>query len=98
MKIIWSPLAIDRTTEIAEYIARDNPSAAMIWVETLFDKVEILKSSPKSGRVVPESKRDDIRELIYGNYRIIYRVDKNILSVLTVRHGKQILPLEETKA
>jgi len=97
MKIIWSPLAIDRTTEIAEYIARDNPSAAMIWVETLFDKVEILKSSPKSGRVVPESNRDDIRELIYGNYRIIYRVDKKILSVLTVRHGKQILPLEETK-
>ena len=98
MKIIWSPLAIDRTTEIAEYIAQDNPSAAMIWVETLFDKVEILKSSPKSGRVVPESKRDNIRELIYGNYRIIYRVDKKILSVLTVRHGKQILPLEETKA
>jgi len=98
MKIIWSPLAIDRTTEIAEYIAQDNPSAAMIWVETLFDKVEILKSSPKSGRVVPESNRDDIRELIYGNYRLIYRVDKNILSVLTVRHGKQILPLEETKA
>jgi len=98
MKIIWSPLAIDRTTEIAEYIARDNPSAAMIWVETLFDKVEILKSSPKSGRVVPESNRDDIRELIYGNYRIIYKVEKKILSVLTVRHGKQILPLEETKA
>ena len=98
MKIIWSPLAIDRTTEIAEYIAQDNPSAATIWAETLFDKVEILKSSPKSGRVVSESNRDDIREFIYGNYRIIYRVDKNILSVLTVRHGKQILPLEETKA
>ena len=98
MKIIWSPLAIDRTTEIAEYIAQDNPSAAMIWVETLFDKVEILKSSPKSGWVVLESNRDDIRELIYGNYHIIYRVDKKILSVLTVRHGKQILPLEETKA
>ena len=98
MKIIWSPLAIDRTTEIAEYIAQDNPSAAMIWVETVFDKVEILKSSPKSGRVVPESNREDIRELIYGNYRIIYRVGKNKIAVLTVRHGKQILPLDETKA
>lgn len=88
MKTIWSPLAIDRTTEIAEYIARDNPSAAMIWVETLFDKVQLLKSSPKSGRVVPETHREDIRELIYGNYRIIYRVEKNKVSVLTVRHGK----------
>ena len=98
MKTIWSPLAIDRATEIAEYIAQDNPSAARIWVETLFDKVQILKSSPKSGRVVPESHREDIRELIYGNYRIIYRVEKNKISVLTVRHGKQILPLEEIKA
>ena len=52
MNIIWSPLAIDRTTEIAEYIAQDNPSAALIWIETLFDKVQLLKSSPKSGRVV----------------------------------------------
>ena len=98
MKTIWSPLAIDRATEIAEYIAQDNPSAARIWVETLFDKVQILKSSPKSGRVVPESHREDIRELIYGNYRIICRVEKNKISVLTVRHGKQILPLEEIKA
>ena len=98
MKIIWSPLAIGRTTEIAEYIAQDNPSAARIWVETLFDKVQILKSSPKSGRVVPESHRENIRELNYDNYRIIYRVDKDMISVLTVRHGKQILPLEETKA
>ena len=97
MNIIWSPLAIDRTTEIAEYIAQDNPSAALIWIETLFDKVQLLKSSPKSGRVVPETHREDIRELIYGNYRIIYRVEKNKISVLIVRHGKQILPLEETK-
>ena len=95
MKIIWSPLAIDRATEIAEYIAQDNPSAAKLWVETLFDKVQLLKSSPKSGRIVPETDRDDIRELIYGNYRIIYKVEKARISVLTVRHGKQILPEED---
>ena len=98
MKIIWSPLAIDRTTEIAEYIAQDNHSAATKWVETLFDKVQQLKSSPKSGRIVPETRREDIRELIYGNYRVIYRVEKDKISVLTVRHGKQILPIEEIQA
>jgi plasmid stabilization system protein ParE len=98
MKIIWPPLAIDRTTEIVECIAQDDPSAAKIWVETLFDKVQLLKTSLKSGRVVPETNQEDIRELIYLNYRIIYRVEKNKISVLTVRHGKQILPLEETKA
>ena len=41
MKIIWSPLAIERASEISEYIAQDNPTAAANWVETLFDKVNI---------------------------------------------------------
>jgi plasmid stabilization system protein ParE len=98
MKILWSLLAIERTTEIAEYIAQDNHSAATRWVETLFAKVQLLKSSAKSGRIVPETHREGILELIYGNYRIIYRVEKTKVSVLTVRHGKQILPIEELQA
>jgi plasmid stabilization system protein ParE len=98
MKIVWSPLAIDRATEISEYIARDNPLAAIKWVETMFEKVQLLRSSPKSCRIVPEIQREDIRELIYGNYRIIYRVEKDKISMLTVRHGKQILPVDEIQA
>ena len=95
MKIIWSPLSIDRASEIARYIAQDNPSAAKKWVETLFGKVQQLKSSPQSGRVVPETHSEDIRELVYGNYRIIYRLEEKRISILTVRHGKQILPTED---
>ena len=98
MKIIWSPLAIDRVTEISEYIARDNPSAAAKWVETIFDKVQILESSPESCRIVPEIQREDIRELINGNFRIIYRVEKEKISILTVRHGRQILSVDEIQA
>lgn len=95
MKIIWSPLSLDRTAEIAGYISLDNRPAAENWVENIFDKVDILKSSPKVGRIVPEIEREEIRELIYGNYRIIYLVEKARISILTVRHGKQILPIDE---
>ncbi len=95
MKIIWSPLAIDRASEIAEYIAQDKPSAAEKWIKTVFSKVEQLKSSPEIGRVVPEIRNDQIRERIYGNYRIIYRLEKTQISILTIRHGKQILPIDE---
>jgi plasmid stabilization system protein ParE len=98
MKIIWSPLAIDRASEIAEYIAQDKPSAAEKWINTVFLKVEQLKSSPEIGRVVPEIKNDQFRELIYGNYRIIYRIEKTQISILTIRHGKQILPIDEILA
>ena len=97
MKILWSPLSLDRVTEIAKYIDQDNPSAAKKWVETIFEKVELLKSSPQSGRVVPETRSDDIRELLYGNYRIIYRLEENTVSILTIRHGKQILPIDDVK-
>jgi toxin ParE1/3/4 len=98
MKIIWSPLAIDRASEIAEYIAQDKPSAAEKWINAIFSKVEQLKSSPEIGRVVPEIRNDQFRELIYGNYRIIYRIEKTQISILTIRHGKQILPIDEILA
>ena len=98
MKIIWSPLAIDSASEIAEYIAQDKPSAAEKWINTVFLKVEQLKSSPEIGRVVPEIRNDQFRELIYGNYRIVYHIEKNQISILTIRHGKQILPIDEILA
>ena len=95
MKIVWSPLAIDRAAEIASYIAQDKPSAAGKWVDAVFSKIEQLESFPDLGRVVPEIANNQFRELIYGNYRIIYRVEEGQISVLTIRHGKQILPIEE---
>jgi toxin ParE1/3/4 len=98
MKIIWAPLAIDRAAEIVQYISYDNPAAASKWIDNLFKKVEILKSAPEIGRMVPEMQRKDIRELIFGNYRIIYRLEKGRICILTVRHGKQILPVDEIMA
>ena len=97
MKIIWSPLAINRASKIADYIAQDKPSAAKRWINEVFIKVEQLKSSPQIGRGVPEVSDNKFRELIYGNYRIIYRLEIKQISILTIRHGKQILPIDEIK-
>jgi len=98
MKIVWSPLAIDRASEIADDIVLDKPAAADKWITTVFFRVEQLKSSPETGRVVPEIGDDQFRELIYGNYRIIYRIEKKQVSMLTIRHRKQLLPIEEIVA
>ena len=98
MKIIWSPLAIDRASEIAEYIAQDKPAAAEKWIDTVFSKVEQLKSSPEIGRIVPEIKNNQFRELIYSNYSMVYRIENEQISILTIRHGKQILPINEILA
>jgi len=95
MRISWSPLAVDRLSEIADYISRDNPQAAVRWVEAVFKTVQRLLLFPESGRCVPEVGRKDIREIIHGNYRIVYRLEAKAIFVLTVRHGKQVLPIDE---
>jgi plasmid stabilization system protein ParE len=98
MHIVWSPLALDRVSEIAGYIAQDKPSAAEKWVKAIFSKVEQLEVSPELGRIVPEIGNSQFRELIYYNYRIIYRIEKIRISIVTVRHGSQILPIDEIRA
>ncbi|MFH0975993.1 MAG: type II toxin-antitoxin system RelE/ParE family toxin [Spirochaetota bacterium] len=95
MKIVWSPLALERASEIIDYIAQDKPSAAINWIDIVFSKVELLALSPEMGRVVPEIGNIQFREVIYGNYRIIYRFYKKQIFILTIRHGKQILPIDE---
>ncbi len=97
MKLTWSPLAIERVSEIAEYIAQDKPTAAEKWVDKIFNLVERLSEFPESGRVVPEMNNKMFREIISGNYRIIYKHKKSEILILTVRHGKQILPVEEIR-
>ncbi len=98
MKITWSPLAIDRVAEITKYIAQDSPNSAQKWVKSTFKIVERLEQFPKSGRIIPEIMQDDFREIIHGNYRIIYRLQSEGISILTVRHGRQLLPVDKIKA
>ena len=94
MKIQWSPLSVERIIEIAEIIVQDKPGASVKWVNSVFESVERLKQFPESGRVVPEINRQEIREILLGNYRIIYRIENKYITVLTVRHGKQLLSKE----
>ena len=97
MKVTWSPLAIDRIAEIAAYIAEDNPRAAEKWIHRIFARTGRLAAFPESGHHIAETTRTDIRELILGNYRIIYRVDLRQVSLLTVRNTKQLLPPEDLR-
>lgn len=91
MKIIWTELAVEKLEEIADYIASDDPSAALKWVNKMRKAVNMLKDFSEIGRKVPEIKRDNIYEIIEDNYRIIYKINSNIISVLTIRNCRQLL-------
>ena len=90
MRVIWTDPALDRVAEIAVYIAQDDPRAAERWALELFAAVERLTDFPDSGRVVPEVGKRAVRELIFGSYRVFYRVS-DAVDVLSVRHGSQLL-------
>lgn len=97
MEIRWSPLARIRVVEIAETIRWDKPGAAARWVERVVSEVETLPEMPRRGRVVPELDRPDVRELLIGNYRFVYRIGDAEIVVLTVRHGRQLLDPDELR-
>ncbi len=95
MKIVWTPLALAKVQEITAYIALDKPMAAERWANSVFEIVENLEASPKLGRVVPEAHREDIRELLHGSYRIMYRVEDDAISILTIRRGSRLFDPRE---
>ena len=97
MQVVWSDRALERVESIALYIARDDPAAATRWTLGLRDAVQTLADYPESGRVVPELGTRTVRELIYGAYRVFYRVGTAV-EVLSVRHGSQLVRSDEVHA
>ena len=97
MNLIWAPLAIDRVAEITAYIAEDNPVAAKKWIRDVFARTGQLALFPQSGRHLPETARKDLRELIWGNYRIIYRIRQEVVEILTLYHGARLFDPRQLK-
>jgi plasmid stabilization system protein ParE len=86
-KIKWSPRAVCQFEEICNYIARDSEFYASLFAKRLNIIVKNIPYFPKSGRIVPEYKDENLREKIYQNYRIVYRIKKNLIEIVAIIHG-----------
>lgn len=95
MKVIWTIFALQQIINISHYIAKDKRLAAERWAKAIIDHGKRMARFPKSGRVVPEFKNANIREMLYKNYRIIYQIGNKCIYVLTIRHVKQILSKDQ---
>ena len=74
LRVFWSERALDDLRAIDDFIAADDPVAAERWGLKLIEAVESAAAMPLAGRRVPERGRDDIREVLRRNYRIVYAV------------------------
>lgn len=92
MKILWTEHALTCLAGIEEFIAEDDPAVAIHLIERLIARTEILKLHPLAGRKVPELRKSPLRELVETNYRIVYRVQDDVVEVLTVFEGHRLFP------
>lgn len=95
MKIQWSRKARRDVLGIGRYIARRNPEAARSMVFELRTRVQGIVSFPLSGRVVPEIAREDVREVIERNYRIVYLVKEDAIEIVRVFEAHKLFPLKD---
>lgn len=97
MKIEWAIRARTDVRELRQYIAQDSPHYARRFIEKIFQAVEKLPEHPRLGRQVPEAARDDVRELIFQGYRIIYVIKPECVFVASVVHGSRDLNQQTSK-
>ncbi len=90
MKIVWSDKALNDLECIGDYIGEDDPQAANRFVSRLFNRTAALRKHPRLGRIVPEFNDESLREVLEGNYRIVYRLANDKITVVTVFEGHRL--------
>lgn len=91
MKVLWTEQALSRLAEIEDFVSTDNPAAAVRLISRLVDKGGSLARLSHRGRRLPEMPSSPLRELVEGNYRIVYRIRKSTIEILTVFEGHRRL-------
>jgi toxin ParE1/3/4 len=92
VQINWTFQAKDDLKAIAEYISRDSVRYAKMQVVKIRSRTKVLKSHINIGKVVSEIGDEKVRELIEGNYRIIYKIiSQDQIDILTIHHSARDL-------
>ncbi len=92
-KIKWTIRSLNDLHDIYEFIAKDSKRYAQIQVENIQNAVSNLTRFPLMGRKVPEFPHLPYREVLVGNYRVIYRLEEeeNQILIMSVVHGRRLL-------
>ena len=97
MTVLWTREALEKLSEIEEFIGTDSPRRAETFINFLIEHGESISQNPKIGRIVQENSNPDIREIIVKKYRIEYRIKKDKIEILTVFEGHRRLRIDELK-
>ena len=90
--VTWSPQSLHDIESIRAFITQDSPHYAELVVRRIVAAVERLHTFPESGRIVPERDSSEIREVIVAPYRVVYRLRKTSVEIVTVFRGSRAFP------
>ena len=92
VKLVWTELSTEDLKELFDYIAKDSVRYASITVNKIYNRAQDIIDNPYVGRVVPEINIKVIREVISGNYRIVYKIINEFqVDILRVYHSARLL-------
>lgn len=95
VRLIWTIQAANDLEHIYEYISRDSVKYARIQIVRIQQRIKLLKHHPKTGRIISEIEEKQVREILIGRYRIIYRFkSENSIEIITVHHSAKLLRLD----
>ncbi len=87
--VLWTVGAREDLHQLVAFVSGDSETYAAIVAGRILAAVNRLESYPLIGRIVPEYQDPTIREVLVGNYRIVYRVRQEVIGVIAVVHGGQ---------
>ena len=86
-QVVWTQGARNSLDQVLEYIAEDSPVAAARFLEVVLDTAQSLSFLAERGRIVPELRREDIREVFVYSYRMLYEVTGSEIHIVAFLHG-----------
>ena len=94
MRVVFSSAAENDLTDIAVYIAQDNPARAFSFTDELEDRARSLANMPNKG-ANRQGLRHGLRLLLHGAYGIYYEVEEQTVTILRIMHGARDVTSED---
>ena len=97
LKVLWTENTIEDLLGIKNFIAQDSLERAEKWLVELYTAGENLSQLSSRGRIVPELNKENLRELLIENYRLVYRIKATMIEIITVFEGHRQLKAKDLK-
>lgn len=91
-QLIWSPRSIRDLQDVCDYISRSSDRYARVFARQVIVLAESIPHQPLLGAIVPEENQFELRERLFHNYRIIYRLRGDDVEIVSICHGARLLP------